>query len=282
MSQLPIIVSLAVMRSRIGSLDRVISSLLAQSVAPAKIVLNVSRQPYLLDQGLAFEDLPEFTRRLITSGKVELYFTENTGPYRKVVPTLRRFGHRPFLLATADDDVVYPKHWLAGLRDALSTRACVAAYRVRAMTAYEGRLFPYNQWPIVYADQLDQSAIRPEARELLLFPTGRGGVMYDSRFFPDLRLIDQLRAFAPAQDDLALRFATMVGRIPVTCVHWSKSGADHWEFPSADTAGPNLFESINAKGGNDEALQRLIAAVTPTGLWRLSDHLLPSMMATAV
>jgi hypothetical protein len=281
MSGIPIIISLAVIRQRLTTLDRVLESLLAQSVPADKIILNLSRDPYLLDEGADFEDLPEMTRRLAAAGKIEVYFTRNIGPYRKLLPTLQRYAKKECFIATADDDVIYPPCWLEGLREAALQGGVVAAYRVRAMRIESGALRAYNDWPIVNVDPVNQHEVQPAARDLLLFPTGRGGVMYRSTFFPDPRAIEQLRQLAPAQDDLVFRFLTMAAGIPVVTVDWRCSGAKEWEFPAATLDGPKLYENVNQNGMNDLSLNRLMQVFAKAGLWRLDDHLLSSGLPQA-
>jgi Glycosyl transferase family 2 len=221
MDGVPVFASLTTISSRIGYLDEVIESLNAQTLRAEKIVLNVSRDSFALDEGISFEDLPTATRKLAVQGRVEVYFTRNTGPYRKLLPLLRRMQGEDCLIASADDDVIYPPRWLEGLRDAFVEHRCVVAYRCRAMRIKDGTFAPYNTWPVFFfGKEPDYTDVRDEARQLLICPTGRGGIMYHPSFFPALDLVERLRTLAPMQDDLAFRFATLVQGIPVCPLHF--------------------------------------------------------------
>jgi hypothetical protein len=268
-----VFVSLTVIRSRLHAFDSVINSLVNQTLSPDKIILHISRERYLIDDGMNFEDLPDATRQLIISGRVELYFTPNTGPYRKILPALERFGSGDFLLATADDDVLYPTRWLEGLYEAALDSQCICAYRCRMMSIENGKFAPYMSWPILFSQRgtAGSESVEGTAPSLLVCPTGRGGVIYHSRFFQDLDIIRQLQVLAPAQDDLALKFASLAARIPVRAVHFSKAGAAVWEFPSSRERGRALFE-YNFGGRNDEVLQDILGYCIRKKLINPSDY----------
>lgn len=252
----PVFVSFTTISSRLGLLSRMIDSLLAQTLRADRIILNLSRGPFLLDQGVAFSDLPRDVRSRVAAGDVEVYFTPNSGPYRKLLPTLRRFRGESFFVATADDDWVYPTDWLAGLHDLAASRAGIAAHRVRVMAVRDGRFLPYNAWPSVPPERAALDQLAPAARNLLLCPGGGYGAMYHSSMFPDLDLLEELRALAPEQDDLAIRFVTLLSRIPVRIVGRTvEQGAAATHI---GTSNDSLFWLFNVKGGNDAALEQLV------------------------
>ncbi|WP_181707484.1 glycosyltransferase family 2 protein [Chthonobacter rhizosphaerae] len=256
MSLPPVLVSLAVISQRLPALEFVIASLLEQTLSPAKVMLAISPEPYLLDAGVRPDDLPAFVRREIESGRVELMVVPNIGSYRKLMPVLERAAGTPTWVATADDDVLYPPRWLEGLYRAAAPTGAIAAYRARVARVEDGRLTPYESWPLLHRDKVvDQTG------GLGIFPTGRGGVLYRTDAFPSLAIVEALRRLAPAQDDLAFRVATLLTRTPVVPVPPSDAGAGHWEFPSAMGPTPGLYDQLNASGANDEALATLAQAV---------------------
>ena len=83
--------------------------------------------------------------------------------------------------------------------------------------------------------------------------------MYHSHVFPDHGLLEELRALAPQQDDLALRFATLLSRTPVALV--PAEPGEHQEASSVHIGNSRdaLFATFNVGGGNDAALGRLVA-----------------------
>ncbi len=229
-------------------------SLRNQTVRPHKIILNVSSEPFMLDKGIVFQDLPKAVREMTVSGDLEIYRVPNQGPYRKLLPTLRRFRGTDFLVATADDDVMYPTGWLATLVETFERNQSVVAYRCRKLVYAASGLLPYLRWPFA-----DPAGISPEnhlgeLKSLDLLPTGRGGVLYHSRFFPDLPLLDELRKLAPGQDDLAFKWATLIRNIPVALADFRKAGASSLEFAGFHNA-ENLYflnrEKSNALTLND-------------------------------
>ncbi len=256
MSRAPLLVSLAVISDRLPALDYVLVTLLEQTLRPDKVMLAISPEPYLLDKGVRPDDLPPLTRREIAAGRVELMVVPNTGPYRKLLPTLERLAGTPGWVATADDDVLYPPRWLEGLVRAAGPAAAIACYRARIAGATATGMTPYETWPLVHRD----TAVDP-AGGLGVFPTGRGGVLYPTLAFPDAAVMETLSALAPAQDDLAFRVATLLGGVPAIPVSPAAAGSRHWEFPPAMGPSPNLYDGVNAGGANDKALARLVAAV---------------------
>jgi hypothetical protein len=182
----------------------------------------------MLDRGISFVELPTPVRDLVVQGRIELYRVSNIGPYRKLVPTLRRFAGSEFLVATADDDVVYPPGWLAGLFEAYTASQCVAAYRCRLIKFGDTGPLSYNYWPLMEETSIQNSSLH-------VVPTGRGGVLYHSSFFPSLAFLDELRLLAPGQDDLAFRIATLIRQIPVVIASWRTAGSSESEFPGIHT-----------------------------------------------
>jgi hypothetical protein len=254
MAALPLFVSLTTMRSRLVNLPRVLQRLLEQSTRPERIILNISPDPWYLDEGVSLEHLPSVVRRMAHNGDIELYSVPNIGSYRKLLPTLQRFVGQEVLVATADDDVAYPHGWLEGLRAAYEKHRCIVAYRCRSMMFRDGLLLPYNQWPFARAED-------PADASLFAVPTGRGGVLYNSSFFPDLSLLRAFRMLAPRQDDIAFRVATMLRGIPACPVDFSVAGTQKSEFDGFHY-NDNLYSKNVARFGewndNDYALRRIV------------------------
>ena len=211
---LPVFVSLTVISSRLSKLPAVIKTLLRQSRPPNKVILNISREPHMLDRGVRFEGLPIEVRRMIGAGEVEAYQVENTGSYRKLIPTLRRFHEEDCVIVTADDDVLYPERWLEGLCSAHAVHGCIAAYRTREIRLWDGGgMRPYQEWP--YSYELPHTAGIPSMNRV---PTGRGGVLYRGSYFRNLDLLERFKQLAPGQDDMSFRIATILAGIPVVWI----------------------------------------------------------------
>jgi Phytanoyl-CoA dioxygenase (PhyH) len=259
MPDIPIFVSITTINSRMGTISQVLASLLEQTLAADRIILNISSEPYMLDHGVVFRDLPEAVRHWIENGRIEVYQVPNLGPYRKLLPTLRRFAGTEFLVATADDDVIYPPGWLNGLVAAYHVNHCVTAYRCRSMRfGQNGRLLPYHDWPFT---QWSAGADPGQLRSLHIFPTGRGGILYHSTYFPDLDFLEELRLLAPGQDDLAFKIAMLIRGVPVALVSPEAAGGSSGEFAGFHNP-ENLYylnrEPIKGLSVNDAIWNRII------------------------
>lgn len=247
----PVTISLTAIRSRIHRLEAVIQSLRAQTVRPGAIFLSISEEPFALDEGIPLSLLPEGLRRMVELGELNLLFVPNTGPYRKLMPILERAGGREFLVATADDDTLYPPDWLEGLVRTYDETRSVVAYRCRAMRVSGGRFAPYHQWHRMPVDKEAFGEVPQAQQGLFTLPTGVHGVFYNTRFFPDLDLLQRLQKIAPLQDDLTFRAATMCHGIAAVRVTEAGVFKASGKFRNAGADSETLF-SAN-KSDNNQA-----------------------------
>jgi hypothetical protein len=193
---------------------------------------------------------------MVELGELNLLFVPNTGPYRKLMPILERAGGREFLVATADDDTLYPPDWLEGLVRTYDAARCVVAYRCRAMRIIGGRFAPYLQWHNLPVKNVAFGEV-PQARQgLFTLPTGVHGVLYNTRFFPDLDLLQRLQTVAPLQDDLSFRAATMCHGIAAVRVADAGVFEASGKFRNAGTGSESLF-SAN-KSDNNQAWSEIM------------------------
>ena len=82
-------ITLTTIKSRVDLLEKVVASLHQQQLPPKKIYINVSRKAYLLDEGIDPSD--SSLQRLERYPLVRICWTENTGPYRKILPYLETY-----------------------------------------------------------------------------------------------------------------------------------------------------------------------------------------------
>lgn len=107
------IVSLTSIPSRLPYIGETLKSLMLQTCAPARIVLNLpsfsrrEQRPY---------DVPAFVRGLKA---VELVSCEDWGPATKLIPSLQRYARSQPIVAV-DDDRIYPSNLVADLDDAVA------------------------------------------------------------------------------------------------------------------------------------------------------------------
>ena len=268
----PLFVSLTTIRSRLPQLAEVLRSLRGQSLRPDRVVLVLSEEPFGLDDGVRLSHLPREIIVFVEEGWLEILFSANTGPYRKLIPLLRRYRGLERLIVTVDDDTIYREHWLAGLVSVYETQRCVVAYRCRAMPVEDGHFRPYREWRLLPSHGDSFGEVNPLYTNLFTLPTGVGGVLYNSAFFDDLDFLDQLRKLAPFQDDLAFKAAMLCRRVPTFRVaDDSNIGAKSAFHRPREPATSRSLNSINGRGPNDKAWRQIVALLEAKGYFRVSD-----------
>lgn len=124
-------------------------SLLNQSILPPKIVIWVSKEAYLIDQGIDRE--PRWVRDLNKLRNIiEFRWTANTGPYRKLFPALDAATDDQ-IIVYADDDAIYRENWLSLLiskfREHNEEKIVASRIRIRKRNLF-GHHKTYMLWPI--------------------------------------------------------------------------------------------------------------------------------------
>lgn len=92
-----IIVTLTTWSKRIGNIPVVLDTIFAQTMPPDKVVLNLAYE----------EKIPDEIQCYIDSHGVEVFRTEDTKVYKKLIPTLFRYPND--CIISIDDDWLYPK-----------------------------------------------------------------------------------------------------------------------------------------------------------------------------
>jgi hypothetical protein len=225
------VVSLTTYGKRAKTVHLAIESISRGQMRPSRIIL------WLDDQSL-IDNLPVGLRRLQKRG-LEVRRCEDYGPYKKFYPYLESLETFEEPLVTADDDVLYPRHWLRKLAEAFREFPDVVnCYRAHMIALDGGRLKNYESWRM--ADSTE-----PSFRH---FATGVAGVIYPPAFQEALK--KEATAFldcCPNGDDIwlhaqALRCGYKVRQI------------EKEEFPVAEIPGTrtsSLYRHNVSGGGND-------------------------------
>lgn len=188
-------VNLTTIDSRLELCSATVWSLMHQSKVPDKIVLWISDKPYLADKGIvvAPDWISQFNR---IKNIIIVKYTENTGPYRKIIPALRLSSVED-ILVYADDDVIYGKDWLRLLYNKFVAfdRNHVVASRIRYRKKnIFGTYQSYNRCQIVYDDRLLTS-------DFII--TGVGGCILSRKNINDGYISsDEFLSIAEKTDDL--------------------------------------------------------------------------------
>ncbi len=160
-------------------------------------LINQSRPPDRLLLVLARDEfpgsvLPARVERLRALGLEVLWVPSNIRSYKKLLPALE--ANPDEVIVTADDDILYPRDWLADLVAAHEAdRGAIVAHRANAITLVDRRPAPYLCWR--HADT--------RTPDPLVFPTGAGGVLYPPGSLPVETLDSGLALrLCPTADDV--------------------------------------------------------------------------------
>lgn len=193
-----VIVSLATTSKRLSICRATLMSLVTQSIVPRKVIINVSKEAYLRDDGIVnsdllsslISDIPEELRSVF-----ELRWVKNTGPYRKLMPTLQQADDND-IIVTADDDIFYSREWLETLIDNFESKnRVIHAGRVRRKRKNVfGKYMGYIYWPIIKEEEV--------IKEEYIITFGGGAVLCRNWFSDELINDTNYLNIAPTADDL--------------------------------------------------------------------------------
>ena len=176
-----VVVCMATYGPRLRTVGVVLESIARGTVRPGRLIL-------VTDPG---DRLPPVVRRMARRGLEVWEAPGRLGPHKKYYPFARSAPRFQGVLVTADDDVVHPRDWLAGLL-AHTGPERVAAYRAHAVKVVDGVPAPYAEW-------LGHQA--PGA--VPCFVTGASGVAYPARLVRELGALgEQFLEQCPRADDV--------------------------------------------------------------------------------
>ncbi|WP_394749838.1 zinc-binding alcohol dehydrogenase [Spongiimicrobium salis] len=158
--EIPVVVSLASIPSRLHIVHIVIRSLLSQKSRPEKIMLWLH------------EDLKDRIPKKLSKLEgdcFKIYYSKLSCSHRKLVHPLEVYPEK--VIVTCDDDMIYRKNWLRLLYEKYQEDSAVIwANQTRAISyTAEGELLPYKKWPLSPVKGVNPMAI---------LPIGAGGTLY--------------------------------------------------------------------------------------------------------
>ena len=239
------IVSVTTFGKRLTTAHYALECIAAGEQLPSRLVLWI-------EHDLIANGLPDTLKRLIARG-LEVRGTEDLGPHKKYLPQVTSNPSPSMPLVTADDDQLYPRHWLRTLVESATERPelihCFRAHRIGFTP--DGQLAPYRSWKPCMTR-------RPSH---LTFATGCGGVIYPIRMQSVLaQLGTSFADCCPRADDIWLKAVALQERIMVRQV----VPAPARNYDLRETRGQSgLAHYNNAGGGNDI---QLAATFTPDDL----------------
>lgn len=193
-----VIISLTTTSGRLHLCKSALFSLVTQSLTPTKVVLNLSSMAYLKDEGIHDLKMIDYLLEGIDESLKEIIhinWVDNTGPYRKLIPTLKAAKSND-IIVTADDDIIYNNDWLKLLlQDFNAENMLVHAGRVRRIKKSSlGSETGYIYWPIVKEKTIIDND--------WVITFGGGAVLYRGWFSEKLISDSAYLDIAPTNDDL--------------------------------------------------------------------------------
>ena len=158
--QVPVIVSLASIPSRLNIVHLTIRSILNQDVLPEKIVL-------WLHEDLK-DSIPK-SLNVLVGDLFSIKYADYFSSHRKLVEPLKLYPNK--IIVTCDDDMMYRRNWLSKLYQAHENHPDhIVANQTRCITyGSDGELLSYKAW------KPNESGCQ---NPLLTLPIGAGGTLY--------------------------------------------------------------------------------------------------------
>jgi hypothetical protein len=215
---------------RLQSLPLTLISLLDQKVAAREIHV-----------WLTVEDLGRLRPSVLEAfgaHGVSFQTCKNLGPHKKWLPMLQIAYEHPFVIC--DDDIFYPRSWLASLLEEDRPDAYVGT-RIHRMAARGPELAGYESWNRDIGWDGKPSEWN--------FITGCGGaVIHPSRIGADFRDWGRIQNACPKADDIWLKAAHLAAGIPVYKTRYS--------FPCLEIPGTGesalLAANVDSGGNNSQ------------------------------
>ncbi|MFS4456244.1 hypothetical protein [Maribacter sp. 2304DJ31-5] len=184
-NEVPVIISLTSIPSRLHTLHLVIRSILDQTIHPKKILL-------WLNESLK-NDIPK-QLKILEGDLFEIKYSKLTCSHRKLIHTIQNYPDTT--VVTCDDDFMYRSDWLQLLyKEHLKNPDRIIANQTRYITYNdEGDLLPYKQWK--YSSD---KVFNPDA----VIPIGAEGVLYPAKVLSEKTTdVDLFLKLTPKADDL--------------------------------------------------------------------------------
>lgn len=228
------VVSMTTYGKRLASVHLTIESIGRGRILPSRLIL-------WLDEEEAYAHPPVELSRLVERG-LEIRHCPNYGPHKKYYPYVESEPAFIGPLVTADDDVLYPRFWLAGLVAALSRYpGCVCCYRARTVTFDGDALAPYRDWPATTSD----------APSYRTFAIGVSGVLYPPAVLGLLKSSGTgFETVCPRADDIWLHAHALRAGCPIAL---GRRKSTNFRSLPGSQVGTLTDENVDS-GGNDRQI----------------------------
>lgn len=229
------VISMTSIPSRVGLMAPTLECLLSQSVKPDKIILWLSDE---------LDSIPEVLQPFTKRG-LEVRLVPDAGPHTKLIYALMDFPES--VVVTADDDQLYPRHWLKQLYASYEEYPnCINCHRAHLITTDEQGIKPYMDWQWL--------ARGTKGPSHLLFPTGVGGVLYPPKLLhEDATNIPLFKSLCPKADDVWFKAMALLKQ--VECVQVSDHFRNFFSVEDIKHGTVKLGTENVFGGGNDKQIK---------------------------
>lgn len=194
-----VIVSLTTHHRRLHEVHMSIEAIMQGSIKPNRIVLWLSKE-------LKGKELPQLLQNQAKRG-LEIRYTEDIGPYTKLIPSLRAFPDST--IVTIDDDILYPYDTLELLLHCAKIHSNhICANRILiAQFDKRGELVSFPKW---------KESHDPQSITTKNFFEGLGGVLYPPHCFTDEVFKHEIYTkLSPTADDMWFNTMAWINKTPV-------------------------------------------------------------------
>ena len=238
-----LIVSLTTHTNRLHEAWLPIESIMQGSVRPNRILL-------WLDERTKDQPLPVTLQRQQSRG-LEIRYTEDLGPFTKLIPALREFPDA--IIVTIDDDMLYPYDTLELLVNSyLQHPDCISANRVVGIEKSEdGHLRPLASWKEI----TDKSRISP-----LNFFEGVCGALYPSHCFnSEVFRQTVFSSICPTADDIWFNCMALLNHTSIVSANAHYSTFPLWVNESVQDSALWRLNHSGKVAANDQQLLAVLS-----------------------
>lgn len=225
---IPVIVSLATIPSRLNIVHLTIRSILNQSISPEKIILWLHKD--------LKNDIPKKLSNL-EGGLFEIKFSELTSSHRKLVNTIKIHPNK--VIVTCDDDMIYRKNWLENIYNShKKNTGMVIANQVRCITYKDDEVLAYTKWNSMNGLCNNNAA---------MLPIGAGGTLYPpNSLFKDVTNTELFLKLTPSTDDLWFKAMSLKQKTnSILSEHPTKEPIPIWGSQNISLKKGNIKEDKN-------------------------------------
>jgi len=195
----PVIISFTSFPTRIGKVHIMVRSLFLQTVSPDKMILWLAPEQFPNREA----DLPPRLLEMTKFGlSIEWY--RDIRSYKKLIPALKKYPDA--VIVTADDDMLYTRHWLENLYAAhLQNPHSIQSHRVTEFSYVDGR----------YTVRVGEVDVYPVATYLHMLAGGSGALYPPRILHADVFNEELAGELAPTSDDIWFWLMGVLNRVRV-------------------------------------------------------------------